>query len=286
MDAVETKPFGREVIAGIDQLLARYYLLHFLENVPEFAQLWDRARAVPSQVMEALKPFLQEHFAKMTPAGRGAFIVSQGAAFSLYDADAQAEAEMAWSLLMRIKNSADRVLREGGVEDDYLNRLESLVEPLGVSGLAELMVIRDYCEWGLDRLVYDAGPTEGPGIDLLKMATFRHLTDLGPAGLARETHSQIRRRMERKVGPLSAHMKKFHLGKRISLWGLNVVYGYTFEQIAYAFQHYPGWSGNGNSPWAQVKKEIQEAARLLGVPRPRGAPRKGGLVRHWKMMLK
>jgi hypothetical protein len=286
MKASETKPLGKGAIAEIDQQLARGYLLFFLENVPEFVRLWDHARAIPSQIIEALKPQMQEHFVKMSPAGRGAFIALQSPAFALHDENARAEAATACRLLSRIEESVQEVLSEVGVKHDYRGQLESLAEPLGVTGLVDLMIIRDAQEWGLDRLVYDAGPMEGPVIDLIKTETLGHLTDMGPDDLARETRSQIRRRMERKVGPLSAHLKRFHLIKRINLWGLHVVCGYTFDQIAYALQCNPGWSGAGNSPWAQVKKEVGEAARLLGVPRPSGAPRKGGLVRHWEMMAK
>ena len=131
------------------------------------------------------------------------------AAYGLYETEALREA----------KAAADDI---GAIDLDWLqssyhSRLQALVEPLGVPGLLEVMEILDYIKgWEFHRCL--DGPIAGPMSDLLEASLVRWFTDLSPAEAMWETKSQIAERMERKLGPLKRHLKRWDLEQRIRLW--------------------------------------------------------------------
>jgi hypothetical protein len=254
MNTSGTQPIAKEMITELDSLLARVYLINFLEKVPCFVQLWDQARELHGQTFEVLQPSLQKLFVNMSPAGRGAFVAAEGASFNLYNEKARAEATIAWRTVHSINKGVMDFFSANGIDHDYWGQLEALTAPLGVTGLVELMYVHDCHKWGVDRLAHDAGPIDGPGVDLLNNEILRALTGLGPLGFAKEIPSEIKARMAHKAGPVIGHLRRFQLRRRINLWALHVVYGATFAQLADALHSYPGCGGYGDSPEKQVKK--------------------------------
>ena len=49
-----------EVILIFDRELAKHHLIIRLSEIPEFVELWAKARRVPTTVMEAVKPKMRD----------------------------------------------------------------------------------------------------------------------------------------------------------------------------------------------------------------------------------
>ena len=145
------------------------------------------------------------------------------------------------------------------------------------------MIIVDAKSLGLTRIIYDSGPIEGPYLEILEMKVMTFLTDLSPSGLAKETPGRVRKRMELKSAPLRRHLKRFNLSERIDLWVMNVVYGMTYGEIAVVLQDDEQYLAVGESPYEWVRKQVRDANHLFDVTR-KGRPRKGGVLRQWKLM--
>lgn len=284
MDERKSQPMPKEAVIFLDQQLAQFYLLRRLLEIPEFVQLWGQARELPGKIVEVVKPRLLNRFAVMSPAGRGA-AVSPLPVFLLYDQKARTEATEALADLETATAAVHEILEEHGIKVEYRAELEVLMKPLGVPGLVDVMVVWDAQQWGIDRVISDSGPIEGPLRDYLELEVSKYLTDLGPSGLAKETPGRIRRRIERKVSPLSQHLKRYDLANRIDLWVLNVVHGFTYEEIASALQQDESRLATGWSPYQWVRKQVRDASHVLGVKR-KGRPLKGGVLRQWKLMSK
>ncbi len=67
-----SEPSVKEVITFIDNEWAKFYLVTKLSEIPEFIELWSRARELATVVVEAILTHLQKSLAAMSPAGRGA----------------------------------------------------------------------------------------------------------------------------------------------------------------------------------------------------------------------
>ncbi len=270
-----TRPLSEEAIRLIDGLLARFYLAAELVQIPEFRQVWAPAYLAYERQASMVKPRLEAIGAGLSPEGRGAFLLGESSR-GLYDDEALREAEIAAAGIMAIE--ADL----GSVE--YRSRLEALLEPLGVPGMAEVMeILGDARGCGLYRTW--AGPVAGPAVDLLESVVIRGFTDLGPVEAMLETRGQIARRIERKVNFLASHCKRYDLAGRVRLWVRNVVYGESIGSIADGLQR----DGDGKmnaDPGEWVRQQVREAGEILGARRGSGRPRKGGVLRHWKLASK
>jgi len=221
VNKIDTVPFSKEDIDSIDTLIAKPLLVIELLNISEFRMLWQQARSIPEVVIMTVKPRLEVIFAGLSPEGRGALLAGENAV-SFYSEAAVDEAKKVMIRLQYLKD-VEEVLVKAGVPLDYQPRLEALVRPLGVPALADIMTLLDVKEWGIDKLL--VGPIEGPSRDLLESMLIRGMTELSPAEAMSETPAAIRKRITRKIGPLSRHLKRFALQGRIRLWVLNVVYG-------------------------------------------------------------
>lgn len=280
----KTQPLSQEAITFTDTLLAKVLLLDYLVQIPEFIQLWRQAREIPEAIMNTTRPRIMDIFANLSPGAREALVIGEKA-YSLYDQDTLNEAELAAAKLKLLGDTVNDDLRKAGTPVDYRSRLEALVEPLGVPALVDFMMVKDMKDWGVDRVL--AGPVTEPARDLLESAFIRGLTDLSPMEAVSETQASIRRRVKRKISPLSRHMKRYALEQRIRLWVRNVVCGETIVKISDKIQDMQRVDTDVyTEPVEWIKKQIREASRILKVERPPGRPRKGGVLSHWKMMLK
>jgi hypothetical protein len=198
------------------------------------------------------------------------------AAYGLYETEALREAEAAASGIKAIQMDWRGT--------NYHSRLQALIEPLGVPGLAEVMEILDDVK-GCELHKSLAGPIAGPMGDLLEAGIVRELTDLSPTEAMSETRGQISRRIGRKVNPLRLHFMRYALAQRIALWVQNVVYGESIDSVAGRLERDEGRDGD-TQPYEWVKKQVREASEILEVERSPGRPRKGGVLRHWKLMTK
>lgn len=280
MSTSKVTPFPKETIWLTDRTLARCYLIARLSEIQEFETLWERIRQRPVALMEIFRPHLSEYLNGLSPAGRGALATFGTNVFALYDNDARCEAVAAWKFI----NVPDEVELNGHmVNAEYQAQLEVLVKPLGIPDLSLTMIIVDAQSMGLNRIIFDSGPIEGPFREILETKVMTFLTDLSPSGLARETPGRIRDRMELKSAPLRRHLKRFNLAGRIDLWVMNVVYGVTYEEIAGVLQDDEQYMAAGQGPYEWVRKQVRDANHLFDVTR-RGRPRKGGVLRQWKLM--
>jgi len=272
---------SKEAIAFFDTNFAKFLLLAELLQIQEFTELWREAREIPGKVMEAIRPKLEEISASLSPEARGALFSIGGTAFGLSDKDVQDEAQLAVAKLKFLEDVTNDFLRKEGI--DYLPRLEVIVKPLGVPNLVYFMMTWDMKEWGIDRIL--AGPVAGPTRDLLESTFIRELTDLSPVEAMSETRAKINRRITRKISPLSRHIKQYKLAQRVHMWLRNVVLGETIAKIANEIEDAKP-AGNKKEPSDWVKKQIRDASKILEVKRPPGRPRKGGVLRQWKLMAK
>ncbi len=270
-----TCPLSKEDIRLIDSILARFYLAAELVQIPEFRQVWAPAYLAHERLASAVKPRLEAIGAGLSPEGRGALLLGESSR-GLYDGEALREAEIAAAGIVSIEAELG--------SSDYRFRLEALLEPLGVPGMAEVMeVLGDARGCGLHRSL--PGPVAGPAADLLESAVIRGFTDLGPAEAMSETRGRIGRRIERKVSALASHQKRHDLAGRVRLWVRNVVYGESIGSIADQLQR-EGDRNMNAEPGEWVRQQVREAGEILGVRRGTGRPRKGGVLRHWKLAAK
>jgi len=270
--------FSHERIAFIDTLLAKFLLVSELLQISEFAALWGQAKEIPEQVVGIIKPKLEAIFINLSEEARGALLLG-GKAYDLYDNNAINEAEAAALGLKLLCNSVNGLLQKEGIQPEYRSDLEVLVKPLGVPDLVDVMMILDMKEWGIDRLL--SGPVSGPTRDLLETILFRELTGLSPVEAISKTQISLRRRVRQKVGPLGRHLKRYALQRRVGLWVRNVVLGQTITDIACEESAITGFSS-----YEWVKRQIREGNKILEVKRQPGRPRKGGVLRQWKLMAK
>jgi len=63
----ETTPLTRDDILEIDIRLAKVYLVVELIKIPEFVQLWSKARSDATRVMAQFKAEMESIFAKSPP---------------------------------------------------------------------------------------------------------------------------------------------------------------------------------------------------------------------------
>ena len=270
-----TCALSKETITLIDNTLARFYLAAELLQIPEFRQVWTPAYLGHERLVSAVKPRLEAVGAGLSPEGRGALLMG-GSSRGLYGDEALREAEKAAAGIMTIEAELRSV--------EYRSRLGALMEPLGVPGMVEVMqVLGGVRGCGLHRAL--AGPVAGPASDLLEAAVIRGVTDLSAAEAMSETRGQIGRRIERKVSTLASHHKRYDLAGRVRLWVRNVVYGESIGSIADSLQC--DEAGNmSTEPGQWVRQQVREAGEILGARRGSGRPRKGGVLRHWKLAAK
>lgn len=278
----QTTPFSQEDVALLDTLLAKHLLVMELLQIQEFTKLWREAREIPGKVMEIIKPQLEDVFANLSTEARGALSIGEKA-YGLYDKSALDEAETAAIRLKLIAEAVNNWAKKEGIEPDYQPRLEAIVKPLGVANLVDVMKAWDIKAWGIDQI--SKGQIAGPASDLLESMIFRGLTDLSLVEALSETRAKINKRITRKISPLSRHIKQYKLAQRVHMWLRNVVLGETIAMIANELEDAKP-VGNGKEPSDWIKKQIQDASRILGVKRPPGRPRKGGVLPYWKLMVK
>lgn len=274
VEDTKTCPLSKEDIFFIDNALARFYLVAELVQIPEFCGVWAQARQTQELLITAVKPRLEAVGSGLSPDARGALIMGESAC-GLYDRATLLEAEVAAGKISDINTD----LRTS----DYHARLQTLTEPLAVPGMMELMEILDYVRgWGLHHTLQ--GPIAGPASDLLEAFVIRGLTELSPSEAMAETRAQIARRIGQKVSPLMLHMERYGLAQRIQLWVQNVVYGESIFSIADRLQRSDARDAP-TEPGEWVRQQVREASRILGVKRVSGRPRKGGVLRYWKLMV-
>lgn len=279
----KTVPLRQEVIEDIDALLAKYLLLFEVCQIREFSQLWRDARQIPGRLIDLIRPKIKDIIGGMSAEGRGALFTG-GKARTLYGEAAIGEAQERASNLHSLCKAMDELSKKEGIQIDYSSRLEAIVEPLGVPGLADMMMALDMEQWGLTHLL--SGRVAGPFPDLQETMLVRELTDLSPAEVALETPGRLRRRIKQKLAPLGRHLKRHYLQQRIRLWVQNVVYGETIEKIAGKLAEHEESPQRETHPYEWVRKQVQEATRILGVKRRPGRPPKKGVLHKWKIMAK
>ena len=248
--SVQVKPLPKE---SIDSHLAGAYLLLKLTEIPEFAKLWEDARRNVEKAFKAMRPELEKVFSR------------------LYDKDARKEAARALVELRVLTTAMNKVLQKHGLQGDYEKRLSSLIEPLLVPGLLDLMKTQDAMRWNLTQLV--DGPIEGPMKNQMESEFIKFFTDYSPLEAAKETPGRFRDRMQRKTAPVRLHLNKFDIAKRIDLWIENRVLGQTIQEIA---DEIGGRLDNRPRPYEWEKNQIRQANEMLETTQRRGRPRNGG----------
>ena len=83
MDLPKTVLLPPEAIGFLDQLMAKHLLVLEMSQILEFLEYWNRACAVPTVVIDFIRPKLREVLAAMSPAGRGALAASTDQFFAL-----------------------------------------------------------------------------------------------------------------------------------------------------------------------------------------------------------
>lgn len=280
-----TKPSLRDEIQFLDKQIARHYLVSRLSEIPEFVTIWERARAGVSDLMDALEPILTDYFKTLSPMVRGALMSGMfgGGVWLMHDEKARDETLQVFQVLQTTVGHVQTLRKQLEPGLGYKAKLEELAAPLSVPGLVDVLVMHDATRWGVDRLIYDSGPIEGPLRDWLEQTILKDATGLSPAGLALETPGRIRQRLQARTQPLRRHLNRYHLKRRIDLWVMNVVYGQTYEQITLLLQAEGDQPGNpDNNPHYWIRRQIRDARILLDMKRM-GRPRKGGVLRQWKL---
>ena len=295
MVSTRVNPLNSKDIEEIDHLWGKFFLVWELFQIEEFVALWWPALQRQSRAMQAIPTDFAHRMTRMSPEGRGAFIAmaSGSEAWRLHSEDAIVEASLLANILTDGAAKASQVLGDqlnwyGSVS--YRTILEYLVAPLGVSGLTEVIIAWDMevFGWRIDESIF--GNTSGPFKEYLEQGILRTLTELSPAGLAKETPGRIRARMERKVAPLRRHYfsgaEPFQgLRQRIHFWVLNKVRGKTIFKVTQSLGSNKGRIDSGEFPESWVQEQIKDANRILRAKLPRGRPPKGGVIRQWKTML-
>jgi hypothetical protein len=275
----KTIPFSQENIDLTDALIAKHLLVGELIQIQEFIELWTEVREIHAKIIETVKPTLENLFAGLSPEARGALMSMEGTAYALYDEDVRKEAEIAAAKLKLVVEAVNDWAKEEEKEIDYRSSLEAIVKPLNVPDLGIFMMVWDIKLWGIYQI--SKGRIAGPASDLLESTIIRGLTDLSPIEAMSETRALFKQRIKRKISPLSRHLKLYALQRRIHLWVRNVVCGESIRQIAESMDPAVGYSSDD---W--VRQQIRDASRILGVKRVTGRPRKGGVIRVWKLMAK
>lgn len=279
----KTVPLSRKVIENTDTLLARYLLLFKLCQISEFSQLWQEARQIPGQLIDLIRPKIKDIIGGMSAEGRGV-LLSGETAHTLYGESATGEARERASKLRALCRAVDELSEEQNIDVNYSSSIQAIVEPLGVPGLADIMMALDMQQWGLTHLL--SGPVAGPFFDIQEMMLVRELTGLSPAEAALETPGRLRKRTRQRLAPLGRHLKRYYLKQRIRLWVQNVVYGETIEKIAGRLAKREESPQRETHPYEWVRRQIQEATKILGVKRRPGRPPKKGVLHKWKIMAK
>lgn len=278
-------PLSHEEIAFMDTLLAKYLLINELLQIYEFAELWEQAkRNIPGEVIKEIKSGLEDIFTDLSPEARGALSIGEKA-YALYDENALNEAEAAAIRFKLLCDSLNAKMQNGDMQPKYSHDLEALVQPLGVPGLVDMMMFLDMKEWGIAQIF--TGPIAGATRELLESKLLQDLIGLTPIQAISETRTSIRKRVRRNVSPLSRHFKRYALHQRIQLWVRNVVHGEPIRNIAFGLRDEVNRiedEGYDRDSW--IKKQIKDASRVLGFKRLSGRPRKGGVLRQWKLMVK
>jgi hypothetical protein len=224
----KTVPFSREDINTVDTMLAKCLLVWELLQIPEFVELWERARKEPRNILTAIAPVLENINAGLSPEGRGAFLLGSSV-FDLYDQNARVEAVVAAVRLGNLAKQVNDSLCVQGIHLNYRSDIQALVEPLGIPGFADVMMVWGIGTWDLN---WVNGPVEGHGRDMLESMVVRGLTDLSPVEVIAETPSLFNKRVSQKMSSISRHLKQYNLPQRIHLWVRSVVMGETMAEIA------------------------------------------------------
>jgi len=273
-----TRPMSKEEVLFVDREIAKHYLVSKLCEIPEFLDLWESARSIPTAVIDAIRPILEKRFASMSGDGRGALAASDGSIFDLYNDTARHEAVETRRVVAEGFKAAEDELRRRGFESNYQEEIRRLVDPLGVPDLDITLMVWTANEWGLDRLIYDSGPIQGPFCTMIETELLGGMTDLSPAEIASTSSAKFLNRVRHKVAPLRRHHQRYELWRRVELWVRHKVLGDPIGLIAGASK-----SGEGG-PESWVRQRIREATRVLGAKVPPGRPKKGGVLRLWKTM--
>ena len=279
----------------IDHLIGKVFLVWELFQTKEFVALWWPALQRQARAMWAIPSDFADRMTRMSPEGRAAFF-AMASGSQAWRHHAQQATEEAGILADFLVASATKASQELGEQIDwygsvsYRTTLEYLVAPLGVPGLTEVIIAWDMevFGWRMDEAIFSNAT--GPFKDHLEQAILGTLTELSPAGLAKETPGRIRARMKRKIAPLSRHYfsgaEPFRgLRQRIHLWVLNKVQGNTIFEVAQSLGSNEDRIANGEFPESWVQEQIQDANRILKAKLPKGRPPKGGVIRQWKTML-
>ncbi len=267
----QESPFDQEAIQFIDERFAKCMLIVELSHIPEFVDLWRRARSPVSPFVEAIRPHLEAVGISLSPEARDAIIMSEKGS-GLYDEQTFREAEVAQKTAELYLQAAVQAAETQGAVSEYQRRLEALLEPLGVPELVAYVVALDARIWGLLQAV--KGPVSGPAADSLESTLLEAFTGLRPFEAASESPANISKRIARRTAPLRYHLERYDLEQRMHLWVRNVVFGEQIDKIAKATDYSEEW----------VRDQIRDAAKILGAKRATGRPKKGGVSQQWKMM--
>lgn len=282
---VKTVPLSHEAISTIDTFFGKIYLAEALFQIPEFNNLWEIVTRIPKAVIGITFPSILEVLARLSPESRG-IVLFGGGEYSSYTENIPGEVNLANNKLEAINFIVNEALEKVGLPQDIWYPLEALIKPLGVPDLNIALVLSAIPEWSPE---LSAGvrklQVSGPGRELFESMLIKELTDLSPAEALGESRGLLRQRIHRKISPLSRHYKRYDLEKRIQLWIRNVVYGESMQSIGLSLQDDETRSAC-REPGEWVRMQIRDASKILGVKRISGRPRKGGVLRYWKLAAK
>ena len=267
-------PLTPEAIDALDRSRALILVASALRVVPDFVRLWKPAYDDLSTALGEALPEIARRWSDLSPEGRGAAVAAGSPSLFLQPAAAQLEGAA-------YRSEADEVLggQAGAALESYRARIDELLDPLAVSGLADTLLIIDLKAMGCFDQLKEAGGVAGLWRDALEANLLRGLTDLGPADLANTTPGRVRERIRRKSGPLARHFKIYDLDQRLMLWITNKVFGIPQAEIASQLQKAGEVAASGD-PEARIRGYIHDINKLFGT-HPQGRPRKGGAVAYW-----
>lgn len=269
----------KDLIGSADSQFARAYLLGELLQIPQFTSRWWPARRAALPHLQTFARATTEASTTLTPEARSALLFVGGVGLQLHTDEAVRAAQEARDRIASLEQELN------GVPEvrDYAQVLRALLTPIGVPMLFEVFLAFDLEGMGVTRWLVQAGPVQGPGVDAFQAVVLRDLTGLGPAEIAEETPSSLRRHLRANTAALPSHLARHKVGQRVHLWALNVICGKTQAEIAAEMQA-EGRTRPDRDPLEWVSQQVQEAARLLGAQRPRGRPPKKGVLRAWSAL--
>jgi len=281
----QVRPLTKEEIELADTQPARYLLLYELCQIPEFVGLWYKARLEIKPIMEAISSRLKERFLALSQEAKEILGKSTETTSQSQEKEAMNEVQRYINYLHAFRDELEKERDITDILDSYKSQVKKLIEPLGILGFHDDILLWDTQFWGYGNIF--PGLVDIYANNSLESQVLREATELRPTELAITKPLEVQRRAMKKVSTLRKHHSRYRLRHRIHLWVRNVVFGERIIDIASNLQEDLQREEDGGylqENW--IKKQIGEASRILGVKRSPGRPRKGGVLRQWKLMNK